>query len=134
MTLLESVVASLLFASVATASLGIWSLGLTAEASRSAQERSLDRLDAELNAVDLHLRTTGTAAPAGGHCPTALLTMVAAVASVPTGEGVVRQVAADDAGEGVWVTVAAEGRPADRRRWFSPAALGFCDGGADGST
>lgn len=133
MTLLESVVASLLFASVATASLGIWSLGLTAEASRSAQERSLDLIDAELNAVDLRLRTMGSAAPAAGPCTTGVLTMVAAVESVPAGEGVVRQVAADGAGEGVWVTVAAEGRPADRRRWFSPAALGFCGGGADGS-
>jgi len=133
MTLLESVVASLLFASVATASLGIWSLGLTAEASRAAKERSLDRIDAELNAVDLRLRTAGTAATPGGDCSTAQQTLVAAVESVPAAEGVVRQVAADGGGEGVWVSVAAEGRPADRRRWFSPAALGMCGGGADGS-
>jgi hypothetical protein len=60
MTLLESVVASLLFASVATASLGIWSLGLTAEASRSAQERSLDQLDAAVVPVAHGRRTHRT--------------------------------------------------------------------------
>lgn len=133
MTLVESVVASLLFASVATASAGIWSLGLMAETHRTAQERSLDRIDAELNAVDVRVRAEGAAPAAGGDCATAVHALVARVEALPVGEGVVRQVVPDDAGEGVWVKVAVEGQPEDRRRWFSPAALGLCGGGADGS-
>ena len=134
MTLLESVVASLLFATVATASLGIWSLGLTAEVRRAAQERSLDRIDAELNAVDLRLRAEGAQSPAGGDCASALHTLEAMVEAIPAGEGVEREVVPDGAGEGVWVRVAVAGQAEDRRRWFSPAALGFCSGGADAST
>jgi hypothetical protein len=143
MSLLENVVAALLFSAVAGVSLGIWSLGLSAEAQRAERERSGDRIDADLTALEVRLRAGAAALPPAGDCASASQQLGALADQQPPASGLWRQLRVTAPDPGLEVTVGlSDGGPgsagqssgaAPRQRWFSPAALGLCGGwgGAD---
>lgn len=138
MSLLENVVAALLFSAVAGVSLGIWSLGLSAEAQRAERQRGGDRIDADLTALEVRLRAGAAALPLAGDCASASQQLVALAAQQPAVAGLWRQLRVTAPDPGLEVTVGlGDGGPGNagpssgaepRRRWFSPAALGLCGG------
>ena len=123
MNLVEAMVASALFVTSSSCSLQLWSGSASWARQAEAQQQQAAQLEAALLASQAQLTAlAGTAIAAD--CTAASSWLAAHLQSLPSGEGLVRQVSAEP---GALVRVAvSDANGLERQRWYSPAAFGLC--------
>ena len=123
MNLVEAMVASAMFVTSSSCSLQLWSSSASWARQAEAQQQQAAKLEAALLASQAQLTAlAGTAIAAD--CTAASSWLAAHLQSLPSGEGLVRQVSAEPGGLVRLQVAAAEGM--ERQRWYSPAAFGLC--------
>ncbi len=123
MNLVEAMVASAMFVTSSSCSLQLWSGSASWARQVEAQQQQAAQLEAALLASQAQLTAlAGTAIAAD--CTAASSWLAAHLQSMPSGEGLVRQVSAEP---GALVRVAvSDANGLERQRWLSPAAYGLC--------
>ena len=123
MNLVEAMVASAMFVTSSSCSLQLWSSSASWARQAEAQQQQAAKLEAALLASQAQLTAlAGTAIAAD--CKAASRWLAAHLHSMPSGEGLVRQVSAEP---GALVRVAvSDANGLERQRWLSPAAYGLC--------
>ena len=123
MNLVEAMVASAMFVTSSSCSLQLWSGSVSWARQAEAQQQQAAKLEAALLASQAQLTAlAGTALAAD--CTAASSWLAAHLQSLPSGEGLVRQVSAEP---GALVRVAvSDANGLERQRWLSPAAYGLC--------
>ncbi|MCP9777009.1 MULTISPECIES: hypothetical protein [unclassified Cyanobium] len=123
MNLVEAMVASAMFVTSSSCSLQLWSGSASWARQAEAQQQQAAQLEAALLASQAQLTAlAGTTIAAD--CTAASSWLVAHLQSLPSGEGIVRQVSTEP-GALVRLQVAGAGG-VQRQRWLSPAAYGLC--------
>ena len=123
MNLVEAMVASAMFVTSSSCSLQLWSSSASWARQAEAQQQQAAKLEAALLASQAQLTAlAGTAIAAD--CTAASSWLAAQLQSMPSGEGLVRQVSADPGGLVRLQVTGAGGE--QRQRWLSPAAYGLC--------
>jgi hypothetical protein len=126
MSLIEGLIAALLFSLSAGSSLQIWSqlsLGVMQE---ERHQQLADRLDAELAAIDASLRLQSRQLLQPPPCGNTAAALQALLAGRPLAAGIQRQLTVLQAEESVLLNLTVEGLPIRRQRLYLPAALGLC--------
>ncbi|MFM7314635.1 MAG: type II secretion system protein J [Cyanobium sp.] len=126
MSLMEVMVAALLFSMSAVSSLQIWSQVTMGVLQEERRQQLLERLDAELAAVEASLRQQKHLGLPEPICGTAADAMKTLLAARPAGDGVERQLIVLREEDSLLVEMAIEGLPIRRQRLYQPAALGLC--------
>ena len=123
MNLVEAMVASAMFVTSSSCSLQLWAGSVSWARQAEAQQQQAAQLEAALLASQAQLTAlAGTAIAAD--CTAASSWLAAHLQSLPSGEGLVRQVSAEP---GALVRVAvSDANGLERQRWLSPAAYGLC--------
>ena len=123
MNLVEAMVASAMFVTSSSCSLQLWAGSVSWARQAEAQQQQAAKLEAALLASQAQLTAlAGTAIAAD--CTAASSWLAAHLQSLPSGEGLVRQVSAEPGGLVRLQVAAAEGM--ERQRLLSPAAYGLC--------
>jgi len=123
MNLVEAMVASAMFVTSSSCSLQLWAGSASWARQAEAQQQQAAKLEAALLASQAQLTAlAGTAIAAD--CTAASSWLAAHLQSMPSGEGLMRQVSAEPGGMVRLQVAAAEGM--ERQRWLSPAAYGLC--------
>ena len=123
MNLVEAMVASAMFVTSTSCSLQLWAGSASWARQAEVQQQQAAKLEAALLASQAQLTAlAGTAIAAD--CTAASSWLAAHLQSLPSGEGLVRQVSAEPGGLVRLQVAAAEGM--ERQRWLSPAAYGLC--------
>jgi hypothetical protein len=123
MNLVEAMVASAMFVTSSSCSLQLWAGSASWARQAEAQQQQAAKLEAALLASQAQLTAlAGTAIAAD--CTAASSWLAAHLQSMPSGEGLMRQVSAEPGGLVRLQVAAAEGM--ERQRWLSPAAYGLC--------
>ena len=123
MNLVEAMVASAMFVTSSSCSLQLWSSSASWARQAEAQQQQAAKLEAALLASQAQLTAlAGTAIAAD--CTAASSWLAAHLHSMPSGEGLVRQVSAEPGGLVRLQVTGAGGE--QRQRWLSPAAYGLC--------
>ena len=123
MNLVEAMVASAMFVTSSSCSLQLWSGSASWARQAEAQQQQAAQLEAALLASQAQL-TALAGTPIAADCAAASSWLAAHLQSLPSGEGLVRQVSAEP-GALVRLQVAGAGGE-QRQRWLSPAAYGLC--------
>ena len=124
MNLVEAMVASAMFVTSSSCSLQLWSGSASWARQAEAQQQQQAQLEAALLASQAQL-TALAGTPIAADCTAASSWLAAHLQSLPSGEGLVRQVSAEPGALVRLQVASAEG--VERQRWYSPAAFGLCD-------
>ena len=124
MNLVEAMVASAMFVTSSSCSLQLWSSSASWARQAEAQQQQAAKLEAALLASQAQL-TALAGTPIAADCTAASSWLAAHLQSLPSGEGLVRQVSAEPGALVRLKVASAEG--VERQRWYSPAAFGLCD-------
>lgn len=133
MTLIEVLMAALLFSLSAGSSVQIWnqlSLGVMQE---ERHQQLADRLDAELAAVDASLRLQSRQLLQPPPCGNTAAALHSQLAARPLAAGLQRQLRVLEGEETLLLDLAVDGLPIRRQRLYLPAALGLCSTQAAGT-
>ena len=123
MNLVEAMVASAMFVTSSSCSLQLWAGSASWARQAEAQQQQAAKLEAALLASQAQL-TALAGTPIAPDCTAASSWLAAHLQSLPSGEGLVRQVSAEP---GALVRVAvSDANGLERQRWLSPAAYGLC--------
>lgn len=123
MNLVEALVASAMFVTSSSCSLQLWSSSASWARQADVQQQQAIQLEAALLASQAQL-TALAGTPIAADCTAASSWLAAHLHSLPSGEGLARQVSAEP---GALVLVAVGGANGlQRQRWLSPAAYGLC--------
>jgi len=126
MSLLEALIAALLFALSAGASLQIWSQLSMGVIQEERQQQLTDQLDAELAAVEASLRLQSRQQLQPPPCGDTAAALHAQLSERPSAAGIQRQLTVLQADEALLLDLAVDGLPLRRQRLYLPAALGLC--------
>jgi hypothetical protein len=124
MSLLEVLLAGVLFFGSSTASLLIWSRALATLAADGQRAERVEILEAELQSLESRLRDPALLGSAALSCEQRLQQLVQALEGVPPQPGVGRQILKGAASLPLQVQVEAGGMK--RQRSYDPAAFGGC--------
>lgn len=133
MTLLEGLIATLLFSFSAGSSLQIWSRLSAGVMQEERRQQLADRLDAELAAVDASLRLQSRQLLQLPPCGNSAAALHSQLAARPLAAGVRRQLSVLEGEEALLLDLAVDGLPIRRQRLYLPAALGLCSTQAAGT-
>ena len=123
MNLVEAMVASAMFVTSSSCSLQLWSGTASWARQAEAQQQQAAQLEAALLASQAQL-TALAGTPIAPDCTAASSWLAAHLQSLPSGEGLVRQVSAEP---GALLRLQVTGAGGEQRqRWYSPAAFGLC--------
>jgi hypothetical protein len=123
MSLLEVVTGMVLFVMTAGSSLQLWAMAGAAAHDQARRQQRMDQLEAAVLRAETSLRSL---APSHGDCPAAAQRLMKALAAQPLSAGLERRLARSPAGDGVVLSLTAEGEAGARQRLYLPAALGLC--------
>ncbi len=123
MNLVEAMVASVMFVTSSSCSLQLWSSSASWARQAEAQQQRAAQLEADLLASQAQL-TALAGTQIAADCTAASSWLAAHMQSLPSGEGIVRQVSAEPEDLVRLQVATAEGE--QRQRWLSPAAYGLC--------
>lgn len=126
MSLIEVLMAALLFSLSAGSSLRIWSLISMGAMQEERRQVLADRLDGELAGLEAMLRLQSRQALQPPPCGHAAASLQALLSARPSAEGVQRRLTLLPADDGLVLELAIEGLPLRRQRLLLPAALGLC--------
>lgn len=126
MSLIEALIAGLLFTISAGSSLQIWSQLCLGVLQEERHQQLADRLEAELAALDASLRLRSRQTLQQPPCGNSATTLQTLLGSRPSAEGVERRLTPLPADDGVLLELTIEGLPLRRQRLYLPAALGLC--------
>jgi len=128
MTLLEVLLAGVLFFGSCSASLLTWSRAVAVLEADGRRAERLEGLEAELQAAEMRLRDPALQASPAVPCAAVRQALVQALEREPAAAGVVRQIATGEEGQPLRLQlVASELR---RERAYDPAAFGGCSYGS----
>jgi hypothetical protein len=126
MSLIETVMASLVFSLTAAASLHLLDLVSSSELALQKRQQQVDQLEAGLVAFESQLRSSVRQAVPTGDCNRAAgMLLLALQASAPS-PGLRRDLTVVAAGEVLQLRLAVDGLGQIRQRDYHPAALGLC--------
>jgi len=128
MTLLEVMLASVLFFASSTASLLTWSRAVAVLEADGRRAERLEGLEAELQAAEMRLRDPALQASPAVPCAAVRQALVQALEREPAAAGVVRQIATGEGGQPLRLQLAAS--ELRREREYDPAAFGGCTHGS----
>ena len=112
-----------MFVTSSSCSLQLWAGSASWARQAEAQQQQAAKLEAALLASQAQL-TALAGTPIAPDCTAASSWLAAHLQSLPSGEGLVRQVSAEP---GALVRVAvSDANGLERQRWLSPAAYGLC--------
>lgn len=123
MNLVEALVASAMFVTSSSCSLQLWSGSASWARQAEVQQQQATQLEAALLASQAQL-TALAGTPIAADCAAASSWLAAHLQSLPSDEGLVRQVSAEP-GALVRLQLSNNG-VVQRQRWLSPAAYGLC--------
>lgn len=123
MNLVEALVASAMFVTSSSCSLQLWSGSASWARQAEVQQQQATQLEAALLASQAQL-TALAGTPIAADCAAASSWLAAHLRSLPSDEGLVRQVSAEP-GALVRLQLSNNG-VVQRQRWLSPAAYGLC--------
>lgn len=126
MSLLEGLIAALLFALSAGASLQIWSQLSVGVIQEEQQQQLADRLDAEVAAIDASLRLQSRQQLQPPPCGATVAALHDQLSTRPLAAGIQRQLTVLHADEALLLDLAVDGLRLRRQRLYMPAALGLC--------
>lgn len=132
MSLIEVLIAALLFSLSASASLQIWSQLCQGVIQEERHQQLADRLDTELAALDASLRLQGRQLLQPPPCGNTGAALHSQLSARPLGAGIQRQLSISAGGSGptgdeaLLLELAVDGLPIRRQRLYVPAALGLC--------
>jgi hypothetical protein len=124
MSLLEVLLAGVLFFGSSTASLLLWTRALAFMESDARRAERVESLEAELQSLESRLRDPALWGSPTLTCEQRLQRFVEALEGAPARPGVERQILRDSAPQPLLVRVEAEGL--QRQRGYHPAAFGGC--------
>lgn len=123
MNLVEALVASAMFVTSSSCSLQLWSGSASWARQAEVQQQQATQLEAALLASQAQV-TALAGTPIAADCAAASSWLAAHLRSLPSDEGLVRQVSAEP-GALVRLQLSNNG-VVQRQRWLSPAAYGLC--------
>jgi hypothetical protein len=128
MTILESLVAAVLFSASAGVSAQILGIASASSVHHGRIEALVDRQEAEMQLIDQQFRRLRQPVPLPQDCGTASEWLRTLIEAMPVAEAISRRIEPSGDGDHVLVELGVEGRPIPRRRLYSPAALNLCGG------
>lgn len=131
MSLLEVLLAGLLFFGSSGASLLLWSGAVATMQADARRSERLESLESELQAIEIRLRDPQLLASPERACDQARAQLVGALEREPAVAGVTRQILGPEPQRQVRVRLVA--LELERERTYDPAAFGGCTEGAGGS-
>lgn len=126
MSLMEVVIAAVLFTFSAGSSLQIWSQLSLGVMQQERHQQLADQLDAELAALDASLRLQSRQLLQPPPCGNSAAALRSQLSARPLAAGLQRQLTVLEGDEALLLDLAIDGLPIRRQRLYLPAALGLC--------